>query len=1102
MGVGLAADPLWYKDAIVYELRTRSYYDSNNDGIGDLAGLTTKLDYLGDLGITAIWILPHYPSPGRDDGYDIAGYTNVHPEIGTLGDFDALVEEAHRRGIRIITELVINHTSDQHPWFKRARLAASGSPERNFYVWSNTADGYEEARIIFCQSEKSNWTWDPVAKAYFWHRFYAHQPDLNFENPAVQEAVLGVVDFWLERGVDGLRLDAVPYLYERQGTNCENLPETHAFLKKLRAHVDGRFQDRLLLAEANQWPEDAARYFGDGDECHMTFHFPIMPRLFMSIQMEDRFPVVDILRQTPPLPANCQWAMFLRNHDELTLEMVTDEERDYMYSAYAHEPQMRFNQGIRRRLAALCGNDRRKMELLDALLFSMPGTPVLYYGDEIGMGDNVFLGDRKGVRTPMQWSPDRNAGFSRANPLSLDLPVIIDPEYHYEALNVEAQQSNPNSLLWWTKRLIALRKQYRAFGRGTVEFLHASNPSVLAFVRRHEDQVILVVANLSRRVQYVEIDLSEMKGRTPIELMGRTRFPAIGDGPYLVTLSGHAFYWLSLEQPRGPSPGERVSRLGTPTISITSPDGLLFGSERARLESILPAFLETRGWSAGTVSHARVTDTAQIKDAPATFLVFMRVEYTEGDSENFMIPLIVLAFDADLAQFLGETTSASPGAVIANLRLRENAGATPNFLLVLAAREGAGRILLDAIAGGASFRSGTGTVVAETMPGVTIDPEAGREARALSSDPLAASVAYGTSFVLRLFYRSEEGTAAELDVARVLAQEGHAGYMPRVLGWAEYRAPNREPVTLAVLEEQVANQGTAWQQACAELDRAYERVLARPAHEPPPTIPRLPLMDLVSVEPPEAHRELIGAYRTWAAKLGGRVAGFHLALASSHDPAFEPRAYSATDQRSRYQAARNLVGRVLGLLRQSYDDLPASAREAAGRVLAAEEEILARFEPLKTLTIAAKQIRIHGDLHLARVLFTGNDFILLGGGAAPRRKLSERKRKASALRDVASMVRSFQYAAAIVLRSLRDEDQTRAEPWSWIWTRWASAAFLRGYFETAGNAPFVAGDPAVTAVLLETALLSQALRDLRLELRRRSEPIVIRLHGILDILRS
>ena len=525
----------------------RAFSDGNGDGIGDFKGLTEKLDYLQDFGVTALWLLPFYPSPLRDDGYDISDYTDIHPSYGTLHDFRAFLKAAHSRGLRVITELVVNHTSDQHPWFQRARRAAPGSKARDFYVWSNTQEKYQDARIIFKDFETSNWSWDPLAKAYYWHRFYAHQPDLNFDNPAVQKAIFGALDFWLSMGVDGLRLDAVPYLFEREGTSCENLAETHAFLKVLRRHVDDRYRDRMLLAEANQWPEDAAAYFGAGDECHMAFHFPVMPRLFMAVHMEDRYPIIDILQQTPQIPEASQWALFLRNHDELTLEMVTDEDRDYMYQVYATDPQARINLGIRRRLAPLLSSNRRKMELLNSLLFSLPGTPVLYYGDEIGMGDNIYLGDRNGVRTPMQWSADRNAGFSQANPQRLYLPVIIDPEHHYETVNVEAQQQNLNSFLWWMKRLIILRKRYLAFGRGSIEFLYPSNRKVLVFVRRYGDEAILAVANLSRFVQYAELDLAAFKGMVPLELFGQSRFPPVGDLPYFLTLSPHGFYWFKLE---------------------------------------------------------------------------------------------------------------------------------------------------------------------------------------------------------------------------------------------------------------------------------------------------------------------------------------------------------------------------------------------------------------------------------------------------------------------------------------------------------------------------------------------------------------------------
>src|ERR687891_1195001 len=579
-------DPLWYRDAIIYELHVRAFHDSSADGIGDFRGLTRRLNYLADLGVTALWLLPFYPSPLRDDGYDIADYTSVHPAYGTVRDFRAFLRAAHERGLRVITEVVMNHTSDQHPWFVRARKAAAGTVERDFYVWSDTSERYREARVIFKDFETSNWAYDQTTGQYYWHRFYSHQPDLNFDNPHVRRAMFDVVEFWLDIGVDGLRLDAVPYLFERRGTNSENLPETHEFLKSLRAHIDSRYQDRMLLAEANQWPEDAVSYFGDGDECNMAFHFPLMPRMFMSIRMEDRYPLVDILQQTPEIASNAAWALFLRNHDELTLEMVTDEERDYMYRVYARDPQARINLGIRRRLAPLLGNDRRRIELMNALLFSLPGTPVIYYGDELRMGDNFYLGDRNGVRTPMQWSADRNAGFSRANPQRLYLPIIIDPEYHYEAVNVEAQQGNPHSLLWWMKRLIALRKRFKAFGRGTLEFLHPDNHKVLAFVRRYQDECVLMLANLSRFVQGVELDLTPYKGLVPVELFGRTEFPVIADAPYFMTMGPHAFYWFALEPQRLPAISLPPQEVRLPMLQITGAlESLFSGESKVALEA-------------------------------------------------------------------------------------------------------------------------------------------------------------------------------------------------------------------------------------------------------------------------------------------------------------------------------------------------------------------------------------------------------------------------------------------------------------------------------------------------------------------------------------
>ena len=545
---GTANDPLWYKDAIIYELPVKSFCDGNGDGVGDFAGLGEKLDYLQDLGVTCVWLLPFFPSPLKDDGYDIADYVSVHPSYGTLEDFKTFLHAAHERGLRVLIELVLNHTSDQHPWFQRSRSAPPGSPERDYYVWSDTDQRYPQARIIFVDSESSNWTWDPVAQAYYWHRFFHHQPDLNFDNPAVVREMEAVLDFWLDLGVDGFRLDAVPYLVERDGTSCENLSETHAIIRAVRSHVDRRTPAPMLLAEANQLPVDVCAYFGDGNECHMAYHFPVMPRIFMALHLEDRQPITEALEATPAIPDSCQWALFLRNHDELTLEMVTDDERDYMYLAYSLDPQARLNVGIRRRLAPLVANSRPRLELLVGLLFSFPGTPIIYYGDEIGMGDNLYLGDRNGVRTPMQWTGDRNAGFSRADPARLYSPLVMDPVYGYQAVNVEAEESDGASLLRWMRNMIRLRKQFKVFGRGTMEFVPPSNRKVLAYVRRHRDDVILCVANLSRAVQPAELDLRAFAGLTPVEMLGFTEFPPIGELPYFLTLGPYGFYWFELRR--------------------------------------------------------------------------------------------------------------------------------------------------------------------------------------------------------------------------------------------------------------------------------------------------------------------------------------------------------------------------------------------------------------------------------------------------------------------------------------------------------------------------------------------------------------------------
>ena len=596
----------WYKDAVIYQLHIKAFFDSNDDGIGDLRGLTEKLDYVKDLGVNTIWLLPFYPSPLKDDGYDVADYRNVHASYGTRADFQHLVREVHRRDLRIITELIVNHTSDQHPWFQAARRAPKGSLKRNYYVWSDDPEKYSGTRIIFTDTEKSNWAWDDTAKAFYWHRFFSHQPDLNFDNPQVRKAIFRVMRFWLDMGVDGFRLDAIPYLCEREGTNNENLPETHAVLKELRALIDAHYPNVLLLAEANQWPEDVREYFGDGDECHMAYHFPLMPRMYMAIAQEDRYPIIEIMQQTPDVPDNCQWAIFLRNHDELTLEMVTSKERDYMYQMYASDPRARINLGIRRRLAPLLENDVNRIKLMNSLLLSMPGSPILYYGDEIGMGDNIYLGDRDGVRTPMQWRPERNAGFSRADPQRLYLQPIMDAIYGYESVNVEAQVREPASLLNWTRRMLAVRRSFVSFGRGRLTFLKPGNRKILAYIREYEDEAVLCVANLARTAQPVELDLSRFKSRVPVELMGRTPFPPIGDLPYLLTLAGHGFLWFRLaagaDVPAWHE--ERISRDELPVLVLFDGWASLFRERvvpwrialaekgRAQFErDVLPAFI-------------------------------------------------------------------------------------------------------------------------------------------------------------------------------------------------------------------------------------------------------------------------------------------------------------------------------------------------------------------------------------------------------------------------------------------------------------------------------------------------------------------------------
>jgi maltose alpha-D-glucosyltransferase / alpha-amylase len=1095
-------DPLWYKDALIYELHVRAFYDSDADGGGDFRGLIEKLPYLQDLGINALWLLPFYPSPLRDDGYDIADYTNVNPMYGTLGDVNQLVKEAHHRGIRVINELVCNHTSDQHPWFQRARHAKPGTAPREFYVWSETNQRYQDARIIFKDFETSNWTWDHVANAYYWHRFYSHQPDLNFDNPKVKEALFKVLDFWLDMGIDGVRLDAVPYLYEREGTNCENLPETHGFLRELRKHVDSGYPNRMLLAEANQWPEDAVSYFGQGDECNMSFHFPLMPRLFMAIRMEDRFPIVDILAQTPAIPDTAQWALFLRNHDELTLEMVTDEERDYMYRAYTQDRLARLNLGIRRRLAPLLGNDRRRIELMNGLLFSLPGTPVLYYGDEIGMGDNIFLGDRNGVRTPMQWSADRNAGFSKANRQRLYLPVTTDPEYHYETVNVEAQQGNPHSIYSWTKRLIALRKRHRAFGRGTLELLRPENRKVLAYVRHYESEQILCIANLSRFLQAVELDLSKWKGLVPVELFSSNEMPVIGDGPYFLTLGPHAFYWFAM-QPRAAATIQSDGALTAATLPEVRVAGgwetTLVGAAKERFENVLVRYIPQRRWFGGKarrVKTATITDVISVPGAEgSSFVTSVVIGYADGDPDTYMLP-IAYANAAEAPHILERW----PQSAIAYVR---NAGEEARGLLydALGPPNFAEAVL------GAIARRKRGTGVGGTLVGSTTrafarlrGPETIRlEAQLSVAEQSNNSVIFGERLMLKVFRRLEEGVNPELEVGRFLTEKTNFSQIAPLAGTLEYRRAQGEPVSIAVLQGYVPNQGDAWQHTLNTLARFF--TAPELVGEQPPAMPRS-LVEASRHEPGEVAVRAIGGYLDSARLLGRRTAELHAALSSDPtDPAFAPERISALDHRSIYQSISGLSMRATDLLRTQLGKVPADAKDDARKVLELDARIASMLKAFLTRRLNTMRIRVHGDYHLGQVLYTGHDFVIIDFEGEPTRTLYERRLKRLAMRDVAGMLRSFSYASQAALRSQEIPVQRlpELETWARFWVESVSAVFLKSYLATAGNAPWVPQHQDDLELQLGTMLLEKALYELRYELNLRPDWVRIPLRGILDL---
>lgn len=1108
----LANDPLWYKDAIIYQLHPRAFCDTTGDGTGDFPGLTRKLDYLQDLGVTAIWLLPFYPSPLKDDGYDTANYVGVHPMYGTIKEFRVFLDEAHRRGLRVITELVLNHTSDQHPWFQRARRAPPDSPERNFYVWSDSPSRYQGVRIIFRDFEPSNWTWDPIAQAHFWHRFYSHQPDLNYDNPEVRKAMFSVVDFWMSLGVDGLRLDAVPYLYEREGTSCENLSETHAYLKELRQHIDEKFNNRMLLSEANQWPEDAAAYFGDGDESHMAFHFPLMPRMFMAMHMEDRFPIVDILNQTPAIANSAQWALFLRNHDELTLEMVTDEERDYMYRMFARDSRARINVGIRRRLAPLLDNNRRRIELMNGLLFSLPGTPVIYYGDEIGMGDNIYLGDRNGVRTPMQWSSDRNAGFSQANPQRLYLPVIVDPEYHYEAVNVEAQQNNPSSLLWWMKRWISLRKQFQAFGRGTIEFFQPRNHKVLAFVREYGEERILIVANLSRFAQYVELDLGKFAGCGVVELIGRTPFPKVTTSPYLLTLAPYAFFWFLLD-PQSIHESSNSAGLNPeiPLLPLSADlKDLLHSYGKAVLEQRLTHYLANRHWLGSEPRRIRTMNIIESIPIPCEnktgSWIQIRVDYLDSEPEIYSLTLAIAQGDA-AATILAK----SPFHVIARLdsdppSVLYDAIIDPDFC----------RTALQLISKQEGLSSTTGELTASKIEEAGQIPfERLRETNHSEAEKGRSSVIFGQDLILKICRRTEFGINPDLEVGRFLAQRKNQTHVPPVVGWIEYRRwSDDQTMTLGILRQYLPGVEDAWQYTADAVGQFFERALALNSAPEPAVLSIDSLFEVSDHKPPQLASDTIDTYLDLAQRLGSHTAELHLALSSDpDDPAFAPEPFSFHYQRSVYQSMRSQLIRAFAELKQRFVELPVDLQPEIRQLLQREDQILPRFAKLLSGRITATRIRCHGDYHLKNVLYTGRDFAIVDFDSDSQTALSERRIKHSPLQDITSMLRSFHYAAYSALFGnssrrgstsavARPQDRDLLEPWARYWYLWVSAAFLKAYQQGTREAAFLPKSRDDARVLFECLLLSKACREISSELTHRINWLGIPVRGLLQMLET
>jgi maltose alpha-D-glucosyltransferase/alpha-amylase len=1094
-------DNLWFKDAIFYTLHIRSFFDSTNNGVGDINGLVHKLDYLEDLGINCIALLPFYPSPMKDNGYDITDFKNVHPDYGTIEQFESLLEESHKRGIRVVIDLSMNHTSTTHEWFQRARRAPKGSSERNFYVWNEDQDKYQDASILFNDYESSNWEWDSAAQSYYWHRFYSHMADLNYENEEVRIEIRNVIDFWFDKGVDGLRLNSVMFIQQKEGTSCENLPEVHSYLKELRTYVEQKYPDRILIAETNLWPEEAAQYYGKGDECHMNFHFPLMPRLFMALQTEDRYPIIDIMEQTPEIPDNCQWALFLRNHDDLMLSMVTEEERDYLYKVLAQDHGAKVNQGIRRRLAPLLGNDRRMIELLNSLLFSLPGSPVIYYGDEIGMGDNIYLGDRNGVRTPMQWSADRNAGFSNANPQKLYLPVIQDPLFRYEAVNVEVQNENPASLLWWMKNIIAMRKRLKAFSQGSIEFLESANSKILAFIRSCEGESILVVSNLSKYSQAVELDLSRFESIEPTEIFSQNKFFKVGEDSYRFTIGPYQYYWFLMEQ--GEEREEMPRERAIPELAIDVEWDELFKTYTAKRKfekKILPNYLKSCRWFGGKSKKIVSIDINKYPaiNLPDSTAYFLNVEmrYTDGLPETYFLPIMAVFDASEMVQYLKNETQ----SVICYLKTPD----TECILIDAIYHKDFRNELFWKIKTNAELTTSSGKLKFEAgkiLMQLDLEKE-DIKSEVLKAEQSNTSVIYNDQFFFKIYRKLDVDINPDLELVRFLSDRTAFENSPRYGGGIQLEDLSSTSFTiLGLLQNKIPNQGEAWEVMLSSVIHFYENALQEGKEQM--VFPELVRKShLTFKDVPKELRELVGEKAfDLAGLLGQRTGEMHIALASSEDdPDFCPERFSRNYQRSIYSGHRKLVSEKFSVLAKKFDTFPEERKEEVKLILEMRERILASFSEIFEEKIEAFKTRIHGDYHLQQVLFNGDDFYIIDFEGEPMHSISERRLKRTPFKDVAGMVRSFHYVAygqLLLSKKYKNEHMPYLEECAQQWFHYISQSFLSSYFKTTKGQVFIPKEEKEKQILLRSYILEKAIYELGYEMNARPHWLGIPLKGVL-----